>query len=87
MGQFSDLVMKAANELGIGERVSVTEFPESLDPLATISYSPRRQVRCKIPSPCFLEPDLKQVKILLADLAKKAREFAAHTGRKEKRLS
>jgi hypothetical protein len=88
MGQFSDLVMKVANELGIGDHVSVTEFPETLDPLATISYSPKQQVRCRIPSRCFLEPDLKQVKILLAELARKASEYNSHTPeRQEKPLS
>jgi hypothetical protein len=66
-----DLVIRAANELGIGEHVSVREFAESLDPLVTVTY-PTGVVQKRIPVHYFLEEDLRQVKIILTDLTRMA---------------
>lgn len=65
-----DLVIRAAKELGIAEHVSVREFGESLDPLVTVTYSPKA-VQSRIPVRYFMEEDLHQVKIILSDLARR----------------
>ncbi|HYM10138.1 MAG TPA: hypothetical protein VEU62_05385 [Bryobacterales bacterium] len=68
-----DLVMRAANELGLGEHVFVREFPETPDPLVTVSYPPRA-VQSRIPAYYFMDGDLRQVKVILNDLARMAQQ-------------
>ena len=69
----TNLVIRAANELGIGEHVSVREFAESLDPLVTVTYAPKA-VQGRIPAHYFMEEDLHQVKIILTDFARAAQQ-------------
>jgi hypothetical protein len=66
-----ELVMRAANELGLGEHVAVQEFGDSLDPLVTVSYPPK-SVQGRISAHYFMDEDLHQVKIILSDMAKMA---------------
>jgi hypothetical protein len=66
-----DLVIRAANELGIGEHVFVKELAETPDPLVTVSYPPKA-VQSRIPVQCLMEEDLRQVKIILTDLVRMA---------------
>jgi hypothetical protein len=65
---FSELVDRAAVEIGIAEHVSVKETAESIDPLVTVSYPPKA-VQGRIPAHYFMEADLAQVKMILADFA------------------
>lgn len=66
-----DLVMRAANELGIGEHVFVRELAETPDPLVTVSYPPKA-VQGRIPVQYLMEEDLHQAKTILTDLARMA---------------
>jgi len=66
-----DLVMRAANELGIGEHVSVREFGNSLDPLVTVTYA-TKAVQSRIPVHYLMEEDLHHVRTVLGDLVRMA---------------
>jgi hypothetical protein len=72
MGQFADLVTKTADELGLAEIVSATESDKAPSVVVTISYPQKRPVRTELSLDLFLDPELKQLKLLLMDLAARA---------------
>lgn len=65
-----DIIMGAANELGIGAHIFIKEFADSIEPVVTIAYAPRA-VQSRISWPLLM--DTKQLKIVLSDMARMAR--------------
>lgn len=65
------IILKAARELGLGSNVSVAAF-DGADPLVTVSFPPNA-VQSRIPAAYLMEESLEQVKIILGDMAKMAK--------------
>jgi hypothetical protein len=67
-----ELIMRAARELGMDSNVSVREFADSIEPLVTVTFPPKA-VQTRISWNLFLERNLTQVKLILSDMAKMAK--------------
>lgn len=67
-----DLIMKAARDLGIDSNISVKEFANSIDPLVTVTFPPKA-FQGRISATLLMEQDLTQVKMILSDMAKMAK--------------
>ena len=70
-----DVILKAAREIGIAERLYVAPFDEkNPDPLVTVADAPDKGVQVRIDARFLMEEDLVQLKIILRDMAEQARE-------------
>jgi hypothetical protein len=68
-----ELILRAANELGLSEHVSIQEPADSPEALVTVSYPPKA-IQTRIAAELLMEADLSQLKIILSDLARMAQQ-------------
>jgi hypothetical protein len=68
-----EIIMQAATELGIRPNVSVKPF-DGADPEVMVGFPPRRPVQGRIPVQYLMEESQEQLKILLTEMAKRARQ-------------
>jgi len=69
----TELVMKAARELGIGDHVFVRELADRPDPLVMVTYPPKA-VQGSIPIRYVMDERLDHVKTILSVMAKRAQK-------------